>query len=100
MSMSPRLLPETGPQTFTTRGPWRQPPLRTLAFKSYNSYSQNPRVMSLLLPHTVASTGSLLPPKKVSKLYEASEPFLQDKILLKKKKQNTVLGGTWAWNTD
>lgn len=56
--------------------------------------------MSLLLPHTMTFIGSLLPPKVVSKLFKASEPFLQDKISLKKSKHNTVRGGIWVCSSE
>lgn len=88
------LLPGTQPQTFTTRGPLGQPPLRPLVFKSDSCYSQDPteyRNTVLLLPCTIPFIGSLLPPEVVFKLFKASQPFLQDKILLRSKSTMSVV---------
>lgn len=42
--------------------------------------------------------GSLLPPEVVSKLFKASEPFLQDKILLRSKSKTMSVCGIRAGN--
>ena len=70
-----------------------QPPLRPLVFKSDSCYSQDPteyRNTVLLLPCTIPFIGFLLPPV-VFKLFKASQPFLQDKILLRSKSTTSVV---------
>lgn len=81
------LLPENWPQTLSILGPLRQPPLRSPAFKSYNTYSQDPRVMSLKCSSATSRLSPLhSPPEVVSKLFKALEPFLQDKNITQKYK--------------